>query len=82
MIADDVALRLANHFSHKVPVTTVDGVTRVETRFGAFELHPRGGTLAVALSPNDPAVLDQLRDVVESHAVRFARGEELRLEWL
>lgn len=81
MIADDVALRMAKHFAHKVPVTEEDGSTRVETRFGAFELTPRGDTLAVTLFPAEPDLRDQLREVVESHAQRFARGDELRLEW-
>ena len=81
MTAEAVALRMAKHFAHKVPVTEEDGVTRVETRFGAFELRPRGETLAVALHPAEPGSEERLREVVESHALRFARGEELHLEW-
>ena len=81
MTAAAVALRMAKHFAHKVPVREEDGVTRVETRFGAFELRPTGDTLAVALLPSAPEDRDRLREVVESHALRFARGEELRLEW-
>jgi hypothetical protein len=81
VIGDDVALRMARHFAHKVPVTEEGGVTRVETRFGAFELRPAGEALAVALFPAAPEDRERLREVVESHAVRFARGEELRIEW-
>ena len=81
MIADAVALRLAKHFAHKVPVTEHCGVTRVETRFGAFELRPRGETLGIVLYPAEPEGEQRLREVVESHVLRFARGEDLRLEW-
>ena len=81
MTADAVVLRMAKHFAHRVPVREEEGVTHVETRFGAFELRPSGDTLAVALHPSTPEDRDRLREVVESHALRFARGEELRLEW-
>jgi hypothetical protein len=79
--ADGLATRMAKHFGHKVPVTTEAGVTRVETRFGRFELEPNGGVLEVRLEPVDREGLPRLREVVESHLQRFARGEELLFEW-
>lgn len=79
--ADGLAIRMAKHFGHKVPVSTEAGVTRVETRFGRFELEPGGDALEVRLEPVDREGLPRLREVVESHLERFARGEELAFEW-
>ena len=79
--ADGLAIRMGKHFGHKVPVSTEAGVTRVDTRFGRFELEPGADVLEVRLEPVDRAELARLREVVESHLERFARGEPLEFEW-
>jgi hypothetical protein len=79
--ADGLAIRMAAHFDHKVPVSTEAGVTRVETRFGRVELEPGGAVLEVRLDPVDREALPRLREVVETHLQRFARGESLAFEW-
>lgn len=79
--AEALALRMGNHFGHKVLVESEDGVTRVHTRFGPFELEPVGGVLRVRASAEDAEALAQLEDVVVSHLGRFARGEELAVAW-
>jgi hypothetical protein len=75
---DGLALRTAKHFAHKVPVETVDGVTRIETRFGRIELEPTSGALAVRLDGDD---LEKLRDVAASHLERFSRDESFTIVW-
>jgi hypothetical protein len=79
--SDGLAIRMGKHFGHKVPVSTEGGVTRVETRFGRFELEPAAGVLEVRLDPVDREALPRLREVVESHLERFARGEALEFDW-
>jgi hypothetical protein len=73
-----LALRTARHFAHKVPVDEVDGVQRIETRFGRIELEPGDGELIVTL---DGADVGQLRTVAESHLERFARGAPFEPRW-
>ena len=73
--------RTAKHFEHKVPVTTSDGRTSIETRFGRADLTASDDGIAIALAPIDDAEsADKLRDVIESHLQRFAR-EPLEISW-
>jgi HAD superfamily hydrolase (TIGR01509 family) len=76
---DALALRMARHFSHKVPVTTVGSVTHIETRVGRIELEPAGADLVVTLVGDD---VDRLREVAMSHLERFARGAPISARWL
>ncbi len=79
--ANALALRMGKHFAHKVPVETGDGLTRVHTRFGPFELEAAGDVLRVRGSAEDVEALARLEDVVASHLERFARGEALEVSW-
>jgi hypothetical protein len=76
-----LALRMAKHFGHKVPVEERDGRTSVTTRFGRFHLVPDGDALAIELEPENDDVLPRLREVVESHLQRFARGAPCEFSW-
>jgi hypothetical protein len=75
---DALALRMANHFGHKVPVSTDAGVTRIETRFGRIELEPAGNALVLRLDGEDGA---RLEEVALSHLARFARGAPVEPVW-
>ena len=44
-----LALRMANHFGHKVPVETRDGIAHVQTAFGSFALEPQENQLDIRL---------------------------------
>lgn len=79
--ADALALRMGKHFGHKVLVEHEEGVTRVHTRFGPFELEPADGVLRVRAVAQDADALARLEDVVVSHVGRFARGERLDVRW-
>ena len=79
--AGALALRMRKHFAHKVRVEDADGVTRVHTRFGPFELEPADDVLRVRASAADAEALARLEDVVASHLGRFGRGEELAVAW-
>lgn len=78
---DALALRMGKHFGHKVRVETEGAVTRVHTRFGAFELEPVENVLRIRAAAADRDSLERLEDVVVSHLGRFARGEELAVRW-
>jgi uncharacterized protein len=75
---DALALRMAKHFGHKVPVTTVGTATHIETRVGRIELDPSGEELVVTRVGDD---VDRLREVAMSHLERFARGAPLNARW-
>jgi hypothetical protein len=78
---DALALRMGKHFGHKVRVETEGAVTRVHTRFGAFELEPVDTILRIRTAADDAESLERLEEVVASHLGRFARGEELAVRW-
>ena len=73
-----LALRMARHFGHKVPVTQLGAATRIETRFGAIELEPAGNGLVVTLEGDD---VERLRDVAVTHLERFARDAPVVPRW-
>jgi uncharacterized protein len=79
--AQALALRMGKHFGHKVLVETEGAVTRVHTRFGAFELEPVSDVLRVSATAGDTEALTRLEELVASHLGRFARGEELEIGW-
>ena len=72
--------RTAKHFAHKVPVTTSDDHTSIETRFGRAELAATNDGIAIALTAADAESRDALRDVIGSHLMRFARTP-LDIRW-
>jgi hypothetical protein len=73
-----LAARTAKHFAHKVPVEEVDGVQRIETRFGSIELAAGESELIVSL---DGEEIDELRRVAVTHLARFARDEPFDVRW-
>lgn len=72
--------RTARHFAHKVPVTTSERETVIETRFGRAELVDRGGAISIVLTSADRESRDALREVIDSHLRRFARAP-LEIQW-
>lgn len=73
-----LALRLAKHFAHKVPVSEEGRLTRIRTRFGLIELEPVGVELVLRLEGDDE---EKLREVALSHLERFARGAPIEPVW-
>jgi uncharacterized protein len=76
-----LALRMAKHFGHKVEVEQVGAVTRVRLPSGAFELEPGAGVLGLRASAQDQVGLERVQEVVRTHLDRFARGEEVEINW-
>ena len=76
-----LALRMAKHFGHKVPIEERDGRTRITIGAGAFELAPAPGELELVLEPESDETLPRLREVALSHLERFARGAPVDVVW-
>jgi hypothetical protein len=76
-----LALRMRQHFGHKVPVELQGEVSRVRISAGEFELEPRGDSLAVRATAVDDVGLARVREVVGSHLARFARETDVELKW-
>jgi uncharacterized protein len=76
-----LALRMAKHFGHKVEVAQVGALTRVRLPTGTFELEPGAGVLGLRASAQDQVGLERIQEVARTHLQRFARGEELEINW-
>jgi hypothetical protein len=76
-----LALRMANHFGHKVPVETRDGITHVQTAFGSFALEPQENQLDIRLAADTEPGCRRLQEVVSSHLARFAREPGAQVVW-
>lgn len=76
-----LALRMAKHFGHKVPVEQSGERTTITIPPGRFELEPDGDALVVVLRPASGETLERLREVVLTHLARFARGAPVEVSW-
>lgn len=72
---------MTKHFGHKVEVQQAGDTTRVLLPTGTFELAPGAGVLGLHASAEDQVGLERVQEVAETHLVRFARGEELEINW-
>lgn len=79
--AEGLAVRMANHFAHKVEVEQVGAITRVRLPTGTFELEPGAGVLGLRASAEDQVGLERVQEVARTHLERFTRGEELEISW-
>jgi Uncharacterized protein conserved in bacteria len=80
--AEAYLVRLCRHFAHKVPVEQGEGYGRVRFVCGEAQLAASADRLDIRLVAPDAAQLEQTRDVVESHLLRFAfREGELSCVW-
>jgi hypothetical protein len=76
-----LALRMAKHFGHKVPVEQDGDRTVVMIPAGRFALEPAGDELLIELEPESEETLPRLREVVVTHLERFARGAPVDVSW-
>lgn len=79
--SEALALRMAKHFGHKVEVEQAGATTRVRLPTGMFELEPGADVLGLRASAEDQAGLERVQEVARTHLERFARGEELEINW-
>lgn len=72
---------MAKHFGHKVEVERLGAMTRVTLPTGIFELEPGVGVIDVRTFAEDQIGLERVQEVARTHLERFARGEELEINW-
>jgi len=67
---------LGKHFGHKIPVQIADDKVLLQFEMGEATLTTTPTGLHLVLEGADDAQLERLRDVVESHLLRFAHRED------
>jgi hypothetical protein len=73
--------QLCKHFTHKRPVTFDEHAGAISFAVGACRLSAQTGTLRIALTAGSGEEMEQLKDVVVRHLVRFAFREDLAVDW-
>ena len=73
--------QLCKHFAHKIPATFDEQTGHVSFPIGECRLKAEGATLRILLEAPGAEDMEQLKDVVIRHLVRFAFREELTAIW-
>lgn len=73
--------QLCKHFAHKLDVTFDEHAGSITFSIGQCRLKTEDGALRIDLTAPDTENLEQLKDVVIRHLVRFAFREELSPTW-
>lgn len=73
--------QLCKHFAHKIPATCDEHVGEISFSIGECRLKAEGATLRILLEAPGADDMEQLKDVVIRHLVRFAFREELAVDW-
>lgn len=75
-------VQLCKHFGHRVPARFDERSGHIEFDAGEVRMRSSPQTLMVVAEAAEPAGLDRLEKVVESHLKRFAfREPELPVDW-
>lgn len=73
--------QLCKHFAHKLPVTFDEHKGSITFQIGECALTADGEVLTITATSPGEVELEQLKDVIVRHLVRFAFREELPVEW-
>jgi hypothetical protein len=73
--------QLSKHFAHKLPVTFDEHKGSIGFSIGECALTADGETLTITATSPAEADMEQLKDIIVRHLVRFAFREELKVEW-
>lgn len=73
--------QLCKHFAHKRPVTFDEQAGEISFSIGDCRLKADGSALNIDLVAPGADDMEQLKDVVIRHLVRFAFREELAVDW-
>jgi hypothetical protein len=73
--------QMAKHFQHKLPVTFDPHAGTVKFSIGDCGMAASDSALILTLVAAEATQMDQLKDVVVRHLVRFAFREELAIDW-
>ncbi|WP_405403234.1 DUF2218 domain-containing protein [Paracoccus sp. Ld10] len=67
---------MAKHFGHKIPVSQGDSHAVLTFEMGVARIEARDASLHLELDGADAPAMERLREVVESHLLRFAHRED------
>ncbi|MBO9628417.1 MAG: DUF2218 domain-containing protein [Shinella sp.] len=73
--------QLCKHFAHKLAVTFDEHAGSITFSIGECRLKTEDGALRIDLTAPNAEEMEQLKDVVIRHLVRFAFREELSPTW-
>ncbi len=73
--------QLCKHFAHKLPVTFDEHAGSITFAIGECGLAADDGALTITATSPGEAELEQLKDVIIRHLVRFAFREDIPVEW-
>ena len=73
--------QLCKHFAHKLPVKFDEHDGEITFSIGECRLKADGAALHIHLAAPKLEDMEQLKDVVIRHLVRFAFREELQVDW-
>ena len=73
--------QLCKHFAHKLAVTFDEHAGSITFSIGECRLKADSSTLHIDLTAPSAEDMEQLKDVVIRHLVRFAFREELQPTW-
>lgn len=73
--------QLCKHFAHKLPVTFDPHAGEIAFSIGDCRLTAESDALRIVLTAASHEDMEQLKDVVVRHLVRFAFREELQVDW-
>lgn len=73
--------QLCKHFARKLPVTFEPHAGEIAFSIGDCRLTSESNALRIALTAASDEDMEQLKDVVVRHLVRFAFREELQVDW-
>lgn len=73
--------QLCKHFAHKLPVTFDEHAGSIAFSIGECALKADAEALIITATAPVETDMDQLKDVIVRHLVRFAFREELQVEW-
>ena len=79
--AAGLAVRMANHFGHKVPVERSEGEVRIELPTAVARISVQADALALRVEADEEAGLARGEQVVASHLERFVRGAPVTVSW-
>lgn len=73
--------QLCKHFAHEIPTSFSPTAGSIAFPLGPVALVADDAGLTITVSTDDAARLDELKDVVVRHLVRFAFRETLVVAW-
>lgn len=73
--------QLCKHFAHKLTVTFDEHAGEIVFSIGQCRLKADDAALHIDLAAPSAEDMEQLKDVVIRHLVRFAFREEVRVDW-